>query len=243
LSAFDFDVDPGKATLLEDVTIRRTGVRVDLVYGDETIRHFVDPLPPSATGATYWVEGTLTREFDTSGPVSLGRIQDTASLYDLSEGTYTLRLGYGPLSQTVKGQWVMPYPLLNVRLDPGSVNVQDDEFAVITADLSMALGEIEGRVTVSGADPGPGLALCVESTHTTPRFGLWCQDLAADGRFDLLLPAGPGHGLVCTADVVTRFGRCDPVDRDGRPLRSVPPPLSAFDFDVDRGRAKGVTFR
>jgi hypothetical protein len=247
LTAFDFIVEPGRATSLRDFSIRRNGVRVDLLYMDRTLRERVGFAPPSATGATYWVDGGLRDEGTSSPlPVSFGRIQDTVSRYDLRESHYSLVLGYGPgggLSQDARGVWQSPYPLQNVQLTPISFALRDDEVEVVRADLTQALGEIEGRVTVSGADPGPGLALCVASTDMPRRYAVWCLDLAADGQFDLLLPVGPGHGTVCNMNVVTEFGRCDPVDKDGRPLRTVPPPLTAFDFTVEPGRATGVTFR
>lgn len=185
-----------------------TAVRVLLTY---TERGSKTPLPPSATGATYWVEGALRGR--TTASVYLGRIEDEKTVYAIPLGSYDVTVGYGPSAGTTSEGSLRNYPLQ--LPSPVSVTVRANETTPVTVELGQVLGVIAGAVTLNQAPPGDGFVLCTYASLTTDRWRLlWCTPLAGDGGFRQLLPAGAGCGLVCFAAAVDATLGCpDPAIR------------------------------
>jgi sugar lactone lactonase YvrE len=241
-------------TAIDSVTltarVAETALSVVLRYDD---REFGQG-PPSQTGATYWVEGAL---LDSAGTVvmDLGRIADTTTVNGVPVGSYTMRLGYGAHGATLLDNRGNPlYDLRDVRFEPVNVRVEAGRLTTVKADLSAALGRLEGRVALPAGLTEleeqrkrvlPPLVLCVKSAQR--RYATWCLDRPLSSSqsesyfdFNVLLPPGAGRGSVCPAEVVATWGLCEPVDGRGNLLPGAPIPLAVFGFEVKPGRTTTV---
>jgi hypothetical protein len=224
-------------TITAVLPVLQTAMTVLLQYRD---RSGTTVGAPSATGAAYWIEGALINNQTQRFVADLGRIEDTKTVYDVPAGSYRLRLTYGPGSGSASPGPEASTDLSPIQFTPSPVTVQLGQLATVSANVSNALGEIEGGVTLNGGAPGAGLAVCVTSTENPARFALWCMNLAPTGTFNLLLPVGRGQGRICLADIVAQSGQCGPAV-GAKPNPRAEPPLGTFDFDVRAGETRNVT--